>query len=183
MSQIALRSGRLISASKLKELTRGKEYIAIDQVDKNFVNDRNWFTIGVLCTHSCEKMAKSKTSFMKMTFTSLKKCNTAKSLLINGYKTLSIFVYGPITKDLTDAIPSCVFAIIGPSSMPKKEKYEFALKVTERTQLVMIGRALDFDYCKYVDKYTNLRCEKIINTSTEKYCDDHVNAQINLIKA
>ena len=165
-SRIGLRSGRLVSTRELKDLAENKPYIELDSINiKN--TEHSFYTVGIICNRSPIKFSKTKICFIELTFTSLKKSNAG------GYKTLPVFIYGNVSREFAKVELGSVYCIIGPSIMPKNLEYEYALKVTQRSQLVKIGKSLDFDYCEHVDKNTEVRCMNFINAAIEHYCDMH----------
>jgi len=192
-SNIALRSNRLTSGSELEKLTMGSKYVDIDSLEKALPNNTtavsdNYFTIGILCVASRLKQSKMKTFYLTWMLTSLKKSaeikpSEASSMRIkNGYKTLAVFIYGEASKSFVNAEPGAVYAIINPIAMAKTTEYEYAVRVTKTEQIVKIGKSLDFDYCKHINKNNGSQCRNFVNVTIEKYCNMHAHKKIDQLK-
>eukprot|EP01022_Parablepharisma_sp_SALTPOND_P031846 TRINITY_DN818_c0_g1_i1.p5 TRINITY_DN818_c0_g1~~TRINITY_DN818_c0_g1_i1.p5 ORF type:complete len:448 (+),score=87.75 TRINITY_DN818_c0_g1_i1:797-2140(+) len=192
ISGIALRSGRFITSAELKQMVEGKKYVNIDSVEQvinpESRSSSSCYTIGILCATSKVKKSKANISFLTWIFSSLKKTDAKPSEVSSmrvkhGYKTLAVFIYGEVARSFAGTEAGGVYAIINPAPMPKTTDHEYALRVTQKSQLVKIGKSLDFDYCKHLSKVNGTQCRNFVNSAIERYCEFHAHKKADQIKA
>ncbi len=192
-SGIVLRSKRQLSNVELAKVVDDKTYVDLDSIEKTISPEMrttdDYYTIGILCQRFPIKKSKSNVPFLTLKFSTLRKKTElmsgegADATMKSGYKLVTVFVYGEPAKQFVDEDLGEVFAIMAPSAMPRTDEHSYALKLTGTPQLVKVGMALYFDMCKYYIKALGRRCSNFVNVFFDNYCEQHMHAKIDKIKA
>lgn len=178
-SGIALRPGRLISNAELAQLAGTRKYVRLDALNRAVQPEKlsRWFTVAVLCVAGRQKCSRAGKAYKVWSFSSLAKscAEMADKLVFGGYRIVNLILYGRLA-ETADGNPGDVYAIINPSPMPKDLERGAALKAADKSQLVLIGKALHFKYCGYLSPINNTPCRNFVNDSIENHCHLHATA-------
>eukprot|EP00826_Nyctotherus_ovalis_P046556 TRINITY_DN5275_c0_g2_i1.p1 TRINITY_DN5275_c0_g2~~TRINITY_DN5275_c0_g2_i1.p1 ORF type:complete len:386 (-),score=83.67 TRINITY_DN5275_c0_g2_i1:90-1247(-) len=179
-SGIALRPDRQISNAELAQLAGTRKYVRLDALNKAVQPEKlsRWFTVAVLCVAGAQKCSKAGRVYKVWSFSSLTKscAEMADQQVFGGYRIINLILYGRLA-ETADGNPGDVYAIINPSPMPKDLERGAALKAVDKSQLVLIGKALHFKYCGYLSPINNTPCRNFVNDSIENHCHLHSTAK------
>ncbi|KAF1795000.1 Protein kinase-like domain [Phytophthora cactorum] len=140
---------RTISAEALRQEMEGRKFIKLQQMDRvpkdTFTNGEvDWVTIGVLTRKTLSKPAANGSTFM-----------------------LGVFLFGDAYANHWKELTGSIVAVLNAALLPATEKNKFAFKATQPTELVKLGKAVDFGICKGMTS-GEARCRLAVNTAKPK---------------
>lgn len=105
--------------------------------------------------------------------------------------TLSLFLFSAAFKEYWKVEEGTLICCANAKVLDKKDEINqqsVALSLNFEKQMLVIGRAADFGYCK---AYKNenwrtksmVKCKNVINTSKSEFCDYHIKTEYNKIAA
>ncbi|RMX66627.1 hypothetical protein DD238_004009 [Peronospora effusa] len=164
---------RTISMEVLRQEMTRRKFIKLQQMDRVpkdiFVNrEIDWVTIGVLTRKTLSKPAANGSTFMVWGLSDL-----------DGTE-LGLFLFGDAYSNHWKEMPGSIVAVLNATLLPATENNKFAFKVTQLTEIVKLGKAVDFGICKGTTS-GEARCRLAVNTAKTQYCLHHIAA--NFIKA
>ncbi|ETM03116.1 hypothetical protein L917_00613 [Phytophthora nicotianae] len=157
---------RTISAEVLHQEMEGRKFIKLQQMDRvpkdTFTNGEvDWVTIGVLTRKTLSKPAANGSTFMVWGLSDL-----------DGTE-LGIFLFGDAYDSHWKELTGSIVAVLNATLLPASEKNKFAFKVTQPTEIVKLGKAIDFGICKGTTS-GEARCRLAVNTAKSQYCLHHI---------
>ncbi|KAL7997072.1 putative minichromosome maintenance protein [Plasmopara halstedii] len=166
-------TNRTISAEVLREEMEGRKFIKLSLMDcapkETFTNKEvDWVTIGVLVRKTLSKPATNGSTFMVWALSDL-----------DGTE-LGIFLFGDAYVTHWKESTGSIVAILNATLLPASEKNKFAFKVTQPTEIVTLGKAMDFGICKGKTS-GEARCRLAINKAKTQYCLHHI--AVNFMEA
>ncbi|KAG1704600.1 hypothetical protein DVH05_005528 [Phytophthora capsici] len=159
---------RTISAEVLRQEMEGRKFIQLQQMDRvpkdTFTNGEvDWVTIGVVTRKTLSKPAANGSTFMVWGLSDLVGTE------------LGIFLFGDAYESHWRELTGSIVAILNASLLPATEKNKFAFKVTQSTEVVKLGKAVDFGICKGTTS-GEARCRLAVNRAKSQYCLHHIAA-------
>ncbi|KAI9908483.1 hypothetical protein PsorP6_003204 [Peronosclerospora sorghi] len=169
---------RTISVQDLHQEMEGRQFIQLMQMDRVpratftdkavdpdvFVLEQiDWVTIGVLTRKTLSKPAVNGSTFMVWALSDLNETE------------LGVFLFGDAYARHWKEVTGSIVAVLNATLLPATEKNKFAFKVTQPTEIVKLGKAVDFGICKGTTS-GEARCRLAINTAKTRYCLHHIAA-------
>ena len=77
---------------------------------------------------------------------------------------LGLFLFGDAYSSHWKEMPGSIVAVLNATLLPATEKNKFAFKVTQVTEVVKLGKAVDFGICKGTTS-GEARCRLAVNTA------------------
>ncbi|KAF4031221.1 hypothetical protein GN244_ATG16950 [Phytophthora infestans] len=132
---------RTISAEALRQEMEGRKLIKLQEMDRvpkdTFVNGEvDWVTIGVLTRKTLSKPAANGSTFMVWGLSDL-----------DGTE-LGVFLFGDAYASHWKELTGSIVAVLNATLLPATEKNKFAFKATQPTELVKLGKAVDFGFAR-----------------------------------
>ncbi|CAI5747297.1 unnamed protein product [Peronospora destructor] len=163
---------RTISMEALRQEMKGRKFIKLQQMDHvpkdTFINEEiDWVTIGVLTRKTLSKPAANGSTFMVWGLSDL-----------DGTE-LGLFLFGDAYLNHWKEVPGSIVAVLNATLLPATETNKFAFKVTQLTEVVKLGKAVDFGICKGTTS-GETRCRLAVNTAKTQYCLHHI--AVNFMK-
>ncbi|GMF19588.1 unnamed protein product [Phytophthora fragariaefolia] len=157
---------RAITAEVLRQEMEGRKFIKLQQMDRapkdTFTNGEvDWVTIGVLTRKTLSKPTANGSTFMVWGLSDL-----------DGTE-LGVFLFGDAYVKHWKELTGSVIAVLNAALMPATEKNKFAFKATQPSEVVKLGKALDFGICKGTTS-GEARCRLAVNTAKTQYCLHHI---------
>ncbi|KAG6614527.1 mcm10-like protein [Phytophthora cinnamomi] len=157
---------RTVSAAALRQEMEGRKFIRLQQMDRvpkdTFTNGEvDWVTIGVLTRKTLSKPAANGSTFMVWGLSDL-----------DGTE-LGVFLFGDAYAAHWKELTGSVVAVLNAALMPATEKSKFAFKATQPSEVVKLGKAVDFGICKGTTS-GEARCRLAVNTAKSQYCLHHI---------
>ncbi|KAL3665516.1 hypothetical protein V7S43_009551 [Phytophthora oleae] len=159
---------RTISAEVLRQEMEGRKFIKLQQMDRvpkdTFTNGEvDWVTIGVVARKTLSKPAANGSTFMVWGLSDLEGTE------------LGIFLFGDAYVSHWREATGSIVAVLNATLLPATEKNKFAFKVTQPTEVVKLGKAVDFGICKGTTS-GEARCRLAVNRAKSQYCLHHIAA-------
>ncbi len=86
---------------------------------------------------------------------------------------LGIFLFGDAYRAHWKEVEGWVFAILNATVLPAAEKGKFALRIKNGSEVVKLGKAVDFGICKGMTS-AEARCKLAVNISKSHFCLHHI---------
>ena len=102
---------------------------------------------------------------------------------INGYHILNILLFESSVKEFYNEHTGGVFAFSNPVPMGASDMYGYTLAIQNSTQILKIGNSHNFDYCSHSLTKSGYNCRNFVNTSIERRCEMHTEADVKHIRA
>ncbi|EGZ19759.1 hypothetical protein PHYSODRAFT_558455 [Phytophthora sojae] len=159
---------RTVPAEALRQEMEGRKFIKLQQMDRvpkdTFTNGEvDWVTIGVLTRKTLSKPAANGSTFMVWGLSDL-----------DGTE-LGVFLFGDAYAAHWKELTGSIVAVLNATLLPATERNKFAFKATQPSEVVKLGKAVDFGICKGTTS-GEARCRLAVNTSKSQYCLHHIEA-------
>lgn len=164
---------RDIDSIHLDEKMKDCKIIKIPQLTKYIANPPagNWVIVGVISKKSDPRNTKTGGKYLIFTLFDMQE------------STISVFVFGQAYQSYWKQAEGVLVFIANPKVLPQKDKkLEIAISISSHHQMLILGKSMDFGYCKAYrggnrpqsGKIANMeRCRNAINTSKFEFCRYH----------